>query len=142
MANRETFRKNGNGDRKTKKKPIVVKQPKVCCMTLQQKLDEIASGKSNRVEEILNKIENKDLRQITEHNFIRYLPIFITCFNQRYKMTNNCWEPFKKKMCEVIPNVNSQVLSLKRVQDILRQFYSDPDIQLIVESSYQKNQLS
>lgn len=129
---------NGNGDHKQKKKKSQkILPPKTCCMTLQQKLEELCK-KTDRKEELLESIKNKDLGKINEFNFNRYIPILVACYQKRNYIPEECWFLFKKKITSVISNINPNFFTEKNSNNLLEKFSDNETIKEIIIQRQEK----
>ena len=119
-------RRTAPAPRNSRKPKTKEDRQKICCMTLEQKLGELAE-KSDRSQELLDSIKNKDFKQINEHNFIEYFHLFADCYRLRRQMTDACWTCFEAKMISLLPKINPSVLVSKKFTDILKPFNPDSD---------------
>lgn len=129
------FSKKQTTEKKHKKQRRKVNEvPKICCMTLQQKIDEVSKG-SSRNKDLIDSIRN-DINKITQFNFVRYLPFFITAY--RNHTSYEYWSCFEDKMSKILLEINPTFFSPKNVDTIRKNFFGEKTIMEIINKRLQE----
>jgi hypothetical protein len=117
---------------KQKRTPLQFERPNLGKMTLPQKFDEIIQDNNPRIEELLESIREKDLKQISVHNFSRYIRIFSICHKKK-DIIPNTWECYQKKMVSILSAIDYTFFSDRNVNNLLQKFADEKAIVSVIK---------